>query len=125
MLTWAWTPLFVQVSWANKLFYSNTLLVKRVKWNQRCLLISIKQYSKANGVLVLQVFGHKSQYWTNWKFDLTMALDEKLRYNINNIENEKIITINVFIKFYCNPFNSCPDTSLKTTNVALQEGDHQ
>ncbi len=27
--------------------------------------------------LVLQVFSHKPKYWTNYSFDLMMALDEK------------------------------------------------
>ncbi len=40
--------------------------------------------------LMLQVFGHKPKYWTNWNFDLEMKqmkLDEKLK------EITKVITI--------------------------------
>lgn len=78
--------------------------------------------------------GHKSKNWTNWNFDLKMALDEKRSLKVIQFILIIIYPLGTIHVQMCqiNPFNSCWGTSLSTQNVnvmvALQEdpgGGHQ
>ena len=67
--------------------------------------------------LDLLVFGHKAKYWTNWNFDLMVALDGNGVTKVITVNPEG--GLNVCRKFHCNPSNSCWDILFKTTNVNL------
>lgn len=68
--------------------------------------------------LVLQAFGQKSKYQTNYNFDLTMVQNVKLG-KLQSHYNSSWRDENVLTKFNSNPSNSCGDITLEITNVNL------
>ncbi len=79
----------------------------------RCLS---KYYGECNDGNVTSIISIGLGFRTNSNFDLTMVIEGK-----KVIKILKILTVNMNLcnKFHGNPSSSCPDISLKTTNVNL------